>query len=134
MSKSYGNTVDPMEVLKHNSVDTLRYYVCSSITYGADLNFSKDGMVTMHNSELADILGNLVHRVLTLAQKYCDGKLPDVPHDSQFSTPFDLKALKEGVAQDIKECAINSAVFKAMEAARATNRYIIVKLWLLETT
>ncbi len=124
MSKTYGNTVDPVEILKNFSVDTIRYYTCGSITFGADINFSKEGMIAMHNSELADILGNLVHRVLTLAQKYCGGIIPDLPHDSQFSCPFDLKALKEGVTSDIKDCLINNAVFKAMEAARATNRYV----------
>jgi methionyl-tRNA synthetase len=124
MSKTYGNTVDPLEILKNYSVDTLRYYMCGSITFGADINFSKEGMITMHNSELADILGNLVHRVLTLAQKYCSGVIPDLPHDSQYNAPFDLKALKEGITQDIKDFLINNAVFKAMEAARSTNRYV----------
>jgi methionyl-tRNA synthetase len=122
MSKTYGNTEDPVDLLKLYSVDSMRYYMCGSITFGADINFSKEGMITMHNSELADILGNLVHRVLTLAQKFCGGMIPDLPHDAQFCKPFDLKALKEGVEQDLKDNAINAAVFRAMDAARATNR------------
>lgn len=56
MSKSYENTVDPNELLDKYSGDSVRYYFCSSATYGADVNFSEPGLVTMHNSELADIL------------------------------------------------------------------------------
>jgi hypothetical protein len=77
----------------------------------------------MHNSELADVLGNLVHRVLNLTQKYCNGVVPDVSHDPAFALPFDLGALKAGVKEDMKLCALHLAQFKAMEAVRATNRY-----------
>lgn len=78
----------------------------------------------MHNSELADVLGNLVHRVLNLAQKYCDGKVPDCEHDLEFHTPFDLRALKDAVRDDMSKCALNLALFRAMEAVRATNRFV----------
>lgn len=56
MSKSYGNTVDPNEVLDAYPVDSVRYYFCSSSTYGADISYSETALITMHNSELADIL------------------------------------------------------------------------------
>lgn len=106
------------------SIDTLRYYCASSITYGADINFSEESMIAMHNSELADILGNLVHRVMNLCVKYCDGIIPDVQHDPQFALPFDLAAIKASIEQDVSACAINAAVFKGMDAARATNRWL----------
>lgn len=102
-------------------VDSLRYYLTASITYGADLNFSESSLVVMHNSELADVIGNLVNRVVNLCHKYCGGVVPDVAHDPEFGLPFDLAALKAGVTADLKGCAVNLALFKAMEAARATN-------------
>jgi len=105
-------------------VDTIRYYLCAAATYGMDLNFSEDSLVTMHNSELADILGNLVHRVLNLAQKYCSGAVPETSHDATFGVPFDLAALKSGIRQDMESCALHLALFKAMEAVRATNRFL----------
>lgn len=80
--------------------------------------------MSMHNSELADTLGNLVHRGVNLCIKYCDGKIPDVPHDPQFGLPFDLAALEAGVRADLEACAMNSAIFKGMEAVRATNRFL----------
>jgi len=103
-------------------VDTIRYYLCAATTYGSDVNFSEESMISMHNSELADVLGNLIHRVLNLAQKYCEGIVPDVTHDSSFNLPFDLSLLKNSIRNDIHECSLNLALFKAMDAVRATNR------------
>jgi len=124
MSKSYNNAVDPHEILDKYPLDSIRYYMCAAVTYGADLSFSESGLVTMHNSELADILGNLVHRVLNLCQKYCDGRIPDTQHDPAFALPFDLNAFLRDCHADASACSINLALFKAMEAARATNRYL----------
>lgn len=105
-------------------MDSLRYYCCSSATYGADLNFSEDSLTAMHNAELADIVGNLVNRVFNLTKKFCDGKVPDVPHDEQFPPPFNLQELKDQITQDIEHCSIHTAIAKSMEAARATNKYV----------
>lgn len=124
MSKSYNNTIDPDQILDKYSSDSLRYYMSSSVTFGSDLNFSEESLVTMHNSELADVLGNLVHRVLTLCLKYCDGLVPDCKHDPLLPLPFDLSALKEGVRSDMKDSCINAALFRAMEAVRSTNRFL----------
>ena len=105
-------------------VDSIRYYLCASTTYGSDLNFSEDSLITMHNSELADVLGNLVHRVLNLTHKYCNGLVPDAQHDAALPLPYDLAVLKQGVKDDMSTCALHLALFKAMEAVRATNRWL----------
>jgi methionyl-tRNA synthetase len=65
MSKSYDNAVDPNEILDKYACDSIRYYFCSSITYGADISFSESALVTMHNSELADILVNKLNSHLS---------------------------------------------------------------------
>ena len=78
----------------------------------------------MHNSELADILGNLVHRILNLAIKYCNGRIPDTQHDPAFALPFDLEALINGTKDDLVNNCINGSLFRAVEATRATNRYL----------
>lgn len=97
-------------------------------TYGMDLSFSEHSLVMMHNSELADILGNLVHRGLNLCLKFCKGVIPDVKHDEQFPLPFDVAALRKGVYEDMNDNknAINAALFRAVDAVRATNRYLTV--------
>ena len=60
--------------------------------------------------------------MLNLCQKYCEGQVPDTEHDAAFRQPFDLGALRAGVEADLRSCAIHAALFKAMEAVRATNR------------
>jgi methionyl-tRNA synthetase len=89
---------------------------------GADLNFSEEGLITMHNNELADVLGNLVNRVLSLCQNYSSGSIPDSQHDTEFGIPFDLNELKSEVQRDLETAAINLCVFKGMNAARSTNQ------------
>lgn len=124
MRKLIESSHDVSQILSRFPVDSIRYYLCASTTYGSDLNFSEDSLVTMHNSELADALGNLVHRVLNLMQKYCNGVVPETTHDPAFALPFDLAALKSHVREDMKSCALHLALFKAMEAVRATNRFL----------
>jgi methionyl-tRNA synthetase len=151
MSKSYNNTIDPMEVPRirpissspplsfslslslfhfHTQVldtypsDTVRYYSIMAASYGSDLNFSTQAMEVMHNSELADILGNLVHRGLSLCLKYCDGMIPDTTHDSAFPLPFNFEELDREIRSDLLTSSLNLATFKAMEAVRATNKFL----------
>jgi methionyl-tRNA synthetase len=95
-------------------------------TYGMDMSFSELSLVMMHNSELADILGNLVHRGLNLCLKFCKGVIPDTPHDAGFPMPFDVSELRAGVLEDMKDNknAIHAAMFRAIDAVRATNRYL----------
>jgi methionyl-tRNA synthetase len=93
-------------------------------SYGSDLNFSTQAMEVMHNSELADILGNLVHRGLSLCLKYCDGMIPDSTHDVAFTLPFDLEQLDREIRLDLSTSSLNIATFRAMEAVRATNKFL----------
>lgn len=111
------------QILDQYGADSIRYYMCASVSYGSDISFSEDALATMHNSELADVLGNLVHRALNLCHKYCGGVVPDTVHDPKEGLPFDLEAIRQGVEDDMQGLAIHSALFRAMEAARATNRW-----------
>ena len=124
MGKSLGNAVDPHDVLDKFPVDSVRYYCCASTTYGSDVNFSESSLVSMHNSELADVLGNLVNRALVLCHKYCDGFIPDSEHDSAFLPPFSLETMIADISADMKSSAIHLSIFRAMEAARITNRFL----------
>src|SRR3989338_4175472 len=69
MSKSLGNVVSPLELKKKKNSDTIRYYLMRTIYFGEDGNFSESALVSRHNNELANKLGNLVSRVSTLAEK-----------------------------------------------------------------
>jgi methionyl-tRNA synthetase len=78
MSKSLGNVVDPHDMLDKFDVDTFRWYLCKEAPFGGELSFSEESMRDMHNADLCDTIGNLVHRATNLCQKYCDGVVPDV--------------------------------------------------------
>ncbi len=74
MSKTFGNTVDPMAVAREWSVDAFRYYVVRELDIGPDGNWTDAGFAARYKSELADGLGNLVNRSLSMLKRYRGGK------------------------------------------------------------
>jgi methionyl-tRNA synthetase len=124
MSKSFNNTIDPHDITSKYPLDSVRYYTLSAATYGSDLNFSEQSLITMHNSELADVLGNLIHRALNLTHKYCNGVVPESTHDEAFALPFNLQALLDDAEGIADECALNTLAFRAMDAVRSTNKFL----------
>ncbi|MBI2551432.1 methionine--tRNA ligase [Candidatus Uhrbacteria bacterium] len=77
MSKSLGNVVDPVELSEQYSPDIIRYYAIRDIRLGDDGDFSHDRLRARYETDLANELGNLVHRVLTMTEKYTDAKVPE---------------------------------------------------------
>ena len=96
----------------------------SAATYGSDLNFALDTIDTMRSAELADVLGNLVQRGLNLCQLYCAGVVPDAQHDEKCGLPFDLAKLIADTKAAARDCSISVVLSDAMEAVRATNRWL----------
>jgi methionyl-tRNA synthetase len=76
MSKSLGNVVRPRPIVHVLGMDALRYYLLRETVFGQDGNFSYDALVQRYNSDLANGLGNLASRVLTMIANYCDGVIP----------------------------------------------------------
>ena len=84
MSKSKGNVAYPEPIVRAFDEitgakvgnDTLRYYLLRDTVFGQDGNFSREALITRYNADLANGLGNLASRVLTMIQKYCDGIMP----------------------------------------------------------
>ncbi|KAF0689156.1 Aste57867_19428 [Aphanomyces stellatus] len=121
MSKSIGNIVDPYDMMSKFGVDSFRYFLVRGAKYGSDMPFSEDEFFNIHNAELADTLGNLVHRGLTLAVKYANGHVPDVAADP---TCFDVAALKASTEEAFQNYALQEACFRFIEVVRATNGYL----------
>jgi methionyl-tRNA synthetase len=76
MSKSKGNVAYPEPIVKVLGNDALRYYLLREVVFGQDGNFSRDALITRYNADLANGLGNLASRTLTMISNYCGGSIP----------------------------------------------------------
>jgi len=79
MSKSKGNVAYAEPIVKVLGNDALRYYLLRETVFGQDGNFSRDALITRYNADLANGLGNLASRILTMIERYCDGRIPSPP-------------------------------------------------------
>ena len=80
MSKSVGNVIEPLALIDHYGVDALRYFFLRGVPFGQDGHYSHEAIVARMNADLANDLGNLAQRSLSMIGKNCDGRLP-VPGD-----------------------------------------------------
>ncbi|MBI5314491.1 MAG: methionine--tRNA ligase [Nitrospirae bacterium] len=81
MSKSRGNVVDPNKMIETFGVDAFRYFLLREVPFGQDGDFSEHAMARRANSDLANGIGNLLSRTLTMIDRNCEGTIPDVPED-----------------------------------------------------
>ena len=138
MSKSAGNSADPLDLAETYGVDQFRYFLLREVIFGQDGSWSEEAIVTRCNAELANSFGNLAQRVLSFIAKNCDGNLPQIHgHDDADNALFDTVIGK--VTRDIPEAfealALNKAVEHWMDAVFACNAYIDAQApWALRKT
>jgi methionyl-tRNA synthetase len=76
MSKSLGNVLDPFEIIERFGTDALRYYLLRDVTFGEDGSVSTEAFERRYDTELANELGNLANRTLSMIGRYRDGTVP----------------------------------------------------------
>lgn len=76
MSKSRGNVVDPFAMVEEFGADAFRYFLLREVPFGQDGDFSRQAMIGRINSDLANGLGNLLSRTITMIERYCGGEVP----------------------------------------------------------
>ncbi|WP_108397399.1 methionine--tRNA ligase [Devosia submarina] len=76
MSKSLGNVIDPFELVEEYGADPIRYFFLREVSFGQDGDFSRDKLATRVNADLANNLGNLAQRSLSMINKNCEGRVP----------------------------------------------------------
>jgi methionyl-tRNA synthetase len=97
-------------------------YLCKEAPYGGELAFSEDSMRDMHNADLCDTLGNLVHRATNLCAKYCGGVVPDVPLPDR--PPTDFAGLVESYRDKMDRFELQGGASVAMQGLREVNGYL----------
>ncbi|HEX2694974.1 MAG TPA: methionine--tRNA ligase, partial [Acidobacteriota bacterium] len=126
MSKSRGNVLDPNIILRTFGPDALRYFLLREIPIGLDGNFSHEGFIHRVNSDLANDLGNLVQRTLTMVRNYFGGTIagaaPATEEDDRIRTGFD--ELKAKVHDLYDACALNRALEEVWAYLACVNKYL----------
>ena len=128
MSKSAGNIPDPMEYEKEYGTDVLRYFEMREIVYGLDVDFTDERLIERYNADLANDLGNLTSRVLTMAARYCGGEVKATPGryeeiDAAVVTAFtDLPAKMSAAVERLE---FNRALEALTQALDPANKYIV---------
>ena len=126
MSKSKGNVIDPLALIDEFGADAIRYFLLREIVFGNDGNFSRDALITRINSDLANDLGNLLHRTVSMIEKYHGGVVTNAGVNEVVDE--DLQALvKTTVAnfeKDMDAMEINSAIKGVWALISRANKYI----------
>jgi methionyl-tRNA synthetase len=128
MSKSLGNVVRPLDLKDKYGLDAFRYFLLRDMVFGLDSNFSEEAFVKRLNSDLANDLGNLVSRVITMAIKYGDGKVPETSHKKKDSVLHEaaLKTVAE-VEASFNDMSLHKALIAIWDFINVTNKYIVEK-------
>ncbi|MEO7814981.1 MAG: methionine--tRNA ligase, partial [Sphingomicrobium sp.] len=125
MSKSAGNSVDPIDMAERYGVDALRYFLMREVSFGQDGSYSHEAIVNRVNAELANSFGNLAQRSLSMVFKNLDGILPatgSAPEDLELLAA--VKAGCEALATEFDRFAFSQGLESWMAAVFACNAYV----------
>ncbi len=126
MSKSLGNVIDPNEIVDAYGADAFRYFVLREVPFGLDGDFSKETFVTRFNTELANDLGNLLSRVMTMIGNYFDGKIPAAGMEQPFDGDLRETAVSmvPGIDANLATLGFSKYLHEVWSLVTRANRYV----------
>ena len=126
MSKSKGNILYADDLVKEYGVDAVRYYVLHEIPYANDGNLTNELLVERINSDLANVLGNLVNRTVAMGNKYFEGKVinPSVSDDVDNVLISMINELDKRVEVKMDTLEVGAALDEIFDLLRRSNKYI----------
>jgi methionyl-tRNA synthetase len=131
MSKSLGNVVTPQGYVERFGVDALRYFVMREMVLGQDASFTDDVFLTRYNADLANDLGNVVSRVTTMIQRYCQGRVPERPADAIEGLDAELRTrITTAIGRTVDAATrydFSQALRETWELISALNKYIVAR-------
>jgi methionyl-tRNA synthetase len=137
MSKSKGNVAYPEPIVKTLGNDALRYYLLRETVFGQDGNFSRDALIIRYNADLANGLGNLASRTLTMITNYCGGVVPQPKGGSTSNGELAAKFSRErldGICEQYTTFQFSAALESTWDLIAAVDKYLVVeKPWALAT-
>lgn len=135
ISKSIGNVIDPLALIEEFGLDSTRYFLMREVPFGSDGNFSRNSMVTRINAELANNVGNLVQRTLSMINKNCDGNIPDqskITSEDKALWQFSREQL-DAIRKDMADQQFHLSLEKVVAIASKANEYIDIQApWVLK--
>lgn len=132
MSKSLGNVVSPLHLVEKYGLDQTRYFLMREVPFGNDGNFSRAGLIDRINSDLANNLGNLAQRTLSMVQKNCGGQVPDPKPAGDRPQDADILGLVQvtmpetpnAIMTQMERCQFNEVLANIISMASFANEYI----------
>ena len=128
MSKSVGNVIDPLELIKSYGVDPVRFYLMKEMVLGQDSNFSIESFVKSYNNDLANDFGNLLSRVSNLINKFYNGILvegEDLSEDGKIVKGCAIETIDK-VSKLMDEMKIDDAIDSAFLLIKNVNKFLEV--------
>jgi len=137
MSKSLGNVVDPVNLVNHFGLDQVRYFFLREVSFGQDGSYSEEGIATRINADLANGIGNLASRSLSMIVKNCDGQIPTpgafTDEDKAMLAAADV--LLASCRDEMNKQMIHKALASIIAVVSETDRYFAgQEPWALKKT